>query len=225
MEANDMQYTPQISGRQQRLYRFIQNYQAREGRPPTYAEMQIAVGISSKSLVRYHLDVLVKRGYLERAPAVARGVRPAAGAPSRDSVRVPVVGALAAEAPDAAQAAGDGDSDGALSGPEMLDLARAMAPDAEGLYALRVRGNALIDALVRDGDLVVLWPLDEQREVRDGEMVALRVRGEDATLLKRWHRENGQVRLDPVDPRCPRLYVHPAQVELEGTVVAVIRQV
>jgi repressor LexA len=207
----------ELSYRQRRLYQYITSYQTREGRPPTYAEMQTAVGISSKSLVRYHLDVLIRQGLLDRAPAVARGVRPAPATGGR-TVRVPVRGRLEggmALPLAAGEAAGDEVS-------EALELTRAIAPDRADLYALRVRGNGLLDVLLNDGDIVVMRPA---ANAEDGELVAVRLCARDAFVLKRWQAAGKRVRLYSDDPRVAPTYVESNQVEVQGAVVAVIRQV
>lgn len=205
-----------LSYRQQSLYQFITNYQSREGRPPTYAEMQAALGFSSKSLVRYHVDALIKQGLLDRAPAVARGLRAARG--STGTVRVPLRGRLEggmAVPPAAGETAADDVS-------EALELTRAIAPDRGDLYALRVRGDGLLDVLLNDGDVVVMRPAVT---ARDGELVAVRLCVGNTFLLKRWQAAGPRVRLYSDDPRVAPMYVENDQVEVRGAVVAVIRQV
>jgi repressor LexA len=91
----------------------------------------------------------------------------------------------------------------------------------EGLYALRVKGDSMIDALVNDGDIVVL---KHQLDARNGDMVAVRLLDRDETTLKRFYRENGHVRLQPANPTLHPIYVHPSQVEVQGQVVAIVRQ-
>ena len=79
----------------------------------------------------------------------------------------------------------------------------------------------MIDALVDDGDVVIL---KQQSEARNGEMVAVWLRDRDETTLKRLYRENGHVRLQPANPTMPPIFVHPSVVQVQGRVVAVIRQ-
>jgi repressor LexA len=78
----------------------------------------------------------------------------------------------------------------------------------------------MIDALVDDGDVVIL---KQQNEARNGEMVAVWLRDRDETTLKRFYRENGHVRLQPANPTMPPILVHPSVVQVQGRVVAVIR--
>jgi repressor LexA len=79
----------------------------------------------------------------------------------------------------------------------------------------------MIDALVNDGDIVVM---KRQQQARNGEMVAVRLLDRDETTLKHFFRENGHVRLQPANPTMEPIYMHPSQVEVQGRVVAVVRQ-
>ena len=101
------------------------------------------------------------------------------------------------------------------AGDETIELTRDIVRDEDGLYAVRVKGDSMIDALINDGDIVVM---KHQQEAGNGEMVAIRLKDRDETTLKRFYREQGNPTMQP-------LYVHPANVEIQGKVVAVIRQV
>jgi repressor LexA len=111
--------------------------------------------------------------------------------------------------------AGDPDPD------DYVELTRDIVAEQDGLYALQVAGTSMIDALVDDGDVVIL---KQQNEARNGEMVAVWLRDRDETTLKRFYRENGHVRLQPANPAMPPILVHPSVVQVQGRVVAVIRQ-
>ncbi len=199
-----------LSQKQARLYSYIQDHVQRQGYPPTYDEIRADLGYSSKSLVRYHLDALVAKGYLERKPGASRGLR-LAPRPETGTFTLPVLGVIAAGIPTT--------SDQVL---EAVELTRDIVRDhGEGLYGLRVRGESMIDALIHDGDIVVM---KHQQDARDGEMVAVRLKDRDEYTLKRFYRESGRIRLQPANPSFPPLYVHPANVEVQGRVVAVIRQ-
>lgn len=199
-----------LSQKQARLYSYIRDHVQHEGYPPTYDEILTDLGYSTKSLVRHHLDVLIARGYLERKPGVSRGLR-LAERPETTSFTLPVLGVIAAGIPTT--------SDQVL---EAVELTRDIVRDhGDGLYGLRVRGESMIDALIHDGDIVVM---KHQQDARDGEMVAVRLKDRDEYTLKRFYRENGRIRLQPANPSFPALYAHPANVEIQGRVVAVIRQ-
>jgi repressor LexA len=79
----------------------------------------------------------------------------------------------------------------------------------------------MIDALVHDGDIVVMR---HQKVAEVGEMVAVRLKDRNETTLKRFYPEGEWVRLQPANPKVKPIFVHPANVEIQGKVMAVIRQ-
>lgn len=87
-------------------------------------------------------------------------------------------------------------------------------------YALRVRGDSMIDEQIRDGDLVIV---EDRKTVNDGEMVIALLEGQDVTL-KKFYRENGHVRLQPANERIQPLIVDATQIQIQGVVVGVMRR-
>jgi len=199
----------QLSERQQAILAFIEEFMRENGYPPTYEEIRVALGISTKSLVNHHLDALEAAGRLSRAPNTPRGIRLS----QNKTFRVPRMGQIAAGLPISF---GDPDPD------DFIELTRDIVAEQEGLYALQVKGDSMIDALVNDGDIVIM---KHQNEARNGEMVAVRLRDRDETTLKRFYWEDGHVRLQPANPTMPPIIVHPSVVQVQGRVVAVVRQV
>jgi repressor LexA len=109
----------------------------------------------------------------------------------------------------------------------MVDIARSLLPARErgssDLFALEVQGDSMIDAMVFDGDLVIMKPA---KEARNGEMVAVWLNDRDETTLKYFYLENGRVRLQPANPTMKPIYIEdPSTVEIQGKVIMVIRQV
>ena len=107
----------------------------------------------------------------------------------------------------------------------MIDVARNMLPgrSAEKLFALEVSGDSMIDAMVNDGDIVIMQPPHEQ--VKNGDMVAVWLNDRDETTLKYFYHENGGVRLQPANPTMSPIYIDDAStVEIQGKVVMVVRQ-
>jgi repressor LexA len=197
-----------LSDQQWSMFEFIEGFIEKRGYPPTYEEIREGLGMSTKSLVNHHLSALERAGYLTRMPNSPRSI---CLAKSR-TFRVPKLGYIAAGSPISFA---DPDPD------DYLELTRDIVNEQEGLYALQVKGNSMIDALVNDGDIVIL---KHQSQAHNGEMVAVRLRDRDETTLKRFYRENGHVRLQPANPTMSPLIVHPSVVEIQGRVVAVIRQ-
>jgi len=108
----------------------------------------------------------------------------------------------------------------------MVDVASSLLPAKETgsqLFALQVQGDSMIDAMVNDGDIVIMKPA---QEAINGELVAVWLNDRDETTLKYFYRENGKVRLQPANPTMTPIYIDdPSIVEIQGKVVMVIRQV
>jgi repressor LexA len=198
-----------ISAKQQAMLTFIEEFVAEHGYPPTYEEIRVGMKLSTKSLVDYHLTALEEAGKIQRDPATPRGLR----LPNTNTYSVPFAGVIGASLPTTTF------TDVAT---EALILTRDIVPEQDGLFALKVRGTSMIDAMVNDGDVVVM---KRQSIVKDGDMVAARLIDRDEMTLKYFYREPGRVRLQPANPMLGPIYTHPANIEIQGRVVAVIRQV
>jgi len=214
--------TDELSDRQRGILKFIQGFLTDNGYPPTIREIGEATGITSTSVVDYNLKALERLGLIRRDREVSRGIDVLAGSVRQalgSIVRVPLLGRIAAGEPipvpeeDAAYVDED----------EVLELTRDILRGyGDELYALRVQGSSMIDALVNDGDIVVMRP---QRMVENGEMAAIWLKEERETTLKRFYREGAVVRLQPANPTMQPVLVPAANVEIQGKVVAVVRQV
>jgi len=208
-----------LSERQKQILEAIRRSVATRGYPPTMREICAATGISSTSVVNYNLKRLEESGYLRRNPDTSRGIR-LLQLREQDTasalVTVPLVGRIAAGLPIPIP-----DSDGPLFSDEAISLTRDLLADEEGIYALEVRGDSMIDALINDGDIVVMR---HQTVAENGDLVAVWLKEERETTLKRFYLEGNRVRLQPANPSMEPIYVHPANVEIQGKVVLVIRQ-
>jgi len=210
-----------LSERQQKIVETIRKFMIRYGYPPTMRQLGEAADISSTSVVSYNLGVLQRKGYLTRDREVSRGLRLVddAGAEER-TIDIPLLGAIAAGEPIPVP-------EGDLSQIEMEHIALArdiVGNQADDVYALRVRGNSMIDALIGDGDIVIMR---HQRMAENGDMVAAWLKDEKATTLKRFYWEKGQlrVRLQPANPTMEPIYVHPDNLEIQGKVIGIIRMI
>ncbi|MBI3362672.1 MAG: repressor LexA [Chloroflexi bacterium] len=204
-----------LSERQQGMLAFIREFTGENGYPPTIRQIGEAVGISSTSVVNYNLNKLEKDGYLTRDLKVSRGLRLVNETP-RGFVKVPLVGYIFASEP--VPVPGEAS---AFAPDEAIELTRDLLADDQDLYALRVRGDSMIDAMVNEGDIVVM---KKQAQARNGEMVAVWLRDKEETTLTRFYLENGRVRLQPANPKMGPIFVDPEKVEVQGKVVLVLRQ-
>ena len=223
-----------LSQRHKRILTFLEDYQVENGFPPSIREIGENTQISSTSVVNYYLNQLEEMEYIERQSNVSRGirvlknlagdltqkVRQAADAIS-ELITIPLVGNIVAGEPMPVPP-----SDFNYYDPESgIDIARSLLPARERtdqLYALKVHGDSMIDAMVNDGDIVIMKKVDQ---AHNGEMVAIWLRDRDETTLKYFFLENGHVRLQPANPSMkPIIIDDPNVVEVQGKVVLVIRQ-
>ncbi len=208
-----------LTDRQQAILDFIRDFSGKTKYPPTIREIGKSVGISSTSVVNYNLNVLEKQGRIARDKTISRGIKlieETPVVPPVETVRIPVVGRIAAGEPMPVPG-----SDFAILGDEMLELTRELLPiDDKNLFALQVRGNSMVDAMIGDGDIVVM----QQRQKADnGDLVAVWLRDREETTLKRFYLEKGKVRLQPANPTMQPIFADPKNVEVQGRVVLVIR--
>ena len=199
-----------VSDKQRQMLAFIEKFVEDNGYPPTHEEIRVGLDISSKSLVNYHLDALQGAALLTRSPNTPRGIRLTS---ESETVRVPLVTeAVAAWGP---QTTG-------LDPQQVLELTYNLVPNGQSLYAFKVRNGSRLEALLNEGDIVIVQP---QQQAKNGEMVAAWLVEQQQTTFRRYYRENGHVRLEPDNPAVETIFVKPEAVEVRGKVVAVIRQV
>lgn len=205
-----------VSDRQRRMLAYIQEFIQEHGYPPTIREIGRKLGISSTSVVNYNLNKLKTAGYLDRDGQVSRGLKLR---PTLESLaaalRIPVLGTIAAGQPIPVL-----DERSVETADDWLEVTQDIVRKHEHLFALHVKGNSMIDALIHDGDIVVM----EHADAADsGEMVAAWIKDRQETTLKRLFHENGKVRLQPANPTMQPLIYDADNVEVQGKVVAVIR--
>ncbi len=196
--------------RQKALLDFVGWFQRQNGYAPTVEEMRQGLRWSTKSLVEYHLHALKEAGVIAREDGKARSVRLLEA--DTATYTVPLLASIPASPP---RDPGDG-----YAG-ETIELTRDILRQQPGLYALRVKGDSMVDAMIHDGDLVIM---KHQRHADNGDLVAVWLPERGETTLKRFYRENGHVRLQPANPTMGPLYFRPDQVEIQGKVMLVIRQ-
>jgi len=209
---------------------FLVKYQNENGRPPSIREIGDAAKISSTSVVNYYLDQLEKMGYIERDGRVSRGLRLTDKINEvvqviTDLMRVPVVGRIVASEPIPVPASDFNYYDADTS----VEIATSLLPAPEKnkeLFALEVQGESMIDAMVNDGDFVIMKPVNNNAEVRNGEMVAVWLPSQDETTLKYFYKEEEGYRLQPANPTMGPIMVNKEEpLEIKGKVVMVIRKV
>ena len=206
-----------LSRRQRAILDFIDTFLADNDYPPTIRDIQRELGISSTSVVDYNLKVLEDRNYIRRNRNISRGIELVGRHGRRaNTVQIPVIGQIAAgqpiPVPDDAVPGEGGDA---------IELSADFLPDGgRGLFALRVKGLSMIDALINDGDIVLLR---RQETCENGDTVAVWLKDQKETTLKRFYLDGEKVRLQPANVTMDPLYTDPANVEIQGKLVTVVR--
>lgn len=218
-----------LSERHTKILKFLAEYWEKYGRPPSIREIGEKAGISSTSVVNYYLEQLEKMGYIEREDRVSRGLKLTEKMDeflqkTKDLFTIPVIGRIFASEPVPVPA-----SDfNPYNAEESVEIARSLLPvrDTKDLFALEVKGDSMIDAMVNDGDIVVMRKVSSNAEARNGDMVAVWLPERDETTLKYFYKESNRYRLQPANPTMAPIYVDKREeLQIKGKVVMVIRNV
>ncbi len=209
-----------MSDKQRRIITFIERFLSDNGYPPSIRDIQAACDISSTSVVDYNLNILESRGHIRRHADVSRGIKLLTRTQTSDSlVPVPVIGMIAAGEPIPVPTPDTWDV-AAVS--ETMEVPRELTRGREDIYALKVKGMSMVDALINDGDIVLMQHVSA---VDNGEMAAVWLKGEKEATLKKVYMESSRIRLQPANEQMKPLYADPDDVEIQGRVIAVVRQV
>ncbi len=173
--------------------------------PPSIQQLCDLCGVSSTSTIHHHISALKRKGFIHWNPAEKRAISINTEFLSPKG-ELPVLGTIAAGSP--LQTVTDT--------VETLNLSEDLCPT--GCYALRVRGESMIEDHIMDGDIVIINP---KSRVRDGDVVVALVDSETATL-KRIYRESNGVRLQPANASMDPIFA--TDVQVQGKVEAIIRQ-
>lgn len=206
------------SEKQQRILDFIRTFLEKHDYPPSIRDIQSGCEISSTSVVDYNLKALEARGLIRRDREVSRAIQlVGTGGRSGGAVEVPVVGTIAAGEPLALPSQEGIDP---RQVDETVTVTQEMIRGRDQVFALRVRGTSMIDALINDGDIVLMEPTDS---VADGEMAAVYLGSSNETTFKRVYREGKRVRLQPENATMQPFHVDADDLSVQGRFVGVVR--
>lgn len=200
-----MSFLDQLTKRQASVYEFIRDKIVNRGYGPTVREIGERFNISSPNGVMCHLKALEKKGLIRRMPNKSRAIELTREA-VREASGIPLAGVVAA-----------GLTSLAFEQNERIDIGEMFT--REGLFALRVSGESMIEAQIADGDYVVV---KKQERAETGQMVVAQTDEGEATL-KYWYPEKGRVRLQPANASMDPIYLD--NVSVIGVVVGVVRSV
>jgi repressor LexA len=196
----------QLTKRQREVYEFVRGFVDREGYAPSLEEIGRQFGLSSVATVHKHIQNLVEKGMLRKSWNRSRSLevidREAPGARE-----IPLLGSVAAGLPIEA-----------VSTPDTIGVPAAMVHGKQ-CFALRVRGESMIEDHIVDGDVVVL---EVRTTPRDGETVVALVERDQVTL-KRFYQNGGKVRLVPANPSLLPMEFPTEDVQVQGVVIGLLR--
>lgn len=189
---------------QQQLYDWLVEYIRENQHSPSIRQMMRAMGLKSPAPIQSRLEHLRNKGYIDWIEGKARTIR------VLKPMGIPILGAIAAGSV----------VESFTDSVEQLDFSSTLL--RPGDYALRVRGDSMIDALIDDGDVVIMRPIPDPKALKNGTIVAARVNG-DGTTLKYYHRKGNQVALKPANRNYNPIDAIATEVEVQGVLVGVWR--
>lgn len=191
-----------LSKTQQHIFNYIKDVLDARGVAPSVREIAAAVGLKSTSTVQYHLQLLEQKGYIEKDPNLKRTLR--ISNRGLKAQNVPLIGTVTAGEP-------------ILAVQNIEDyLPVPVARRERTLFALRVKGDSMINAAIEDGDIAIV----EQTPTAENGDIVVALIGEEATV-KRFYKENGGFRLQPENERYEPILVK--ELSILGKVIMIIR--
>ena len=205
-----------LGSKSQEILRFIESFVSQNNYSPSFRDIQQGCNISSTSVVNYHLRNLEKHGCIRRSKEVARAIE-LVQTPVPENF-IPIVGTIAAGEPipvvqDLTHS--DYESDDYIEVPNMIGINQG------NTFAVRVRGSSMIDALIQEGDVVVL---EKRSTIMNGDMVAAWLLRQQEATLKHWFLEGENVRLQPANEQMEPIIEPADSIEVQGVVVGVVRK-
>jgi repressor LexA len=198
-----------ITARQRRVLDYIRHYFEVNQEAPTIAEIGKEFGMTSSASAHHVVSILEREGLIRRIPNVSRGIEIVEETTSVEKYEIPLLGVVAAGAPIEA-----------VLNYETVCIPRDMMREGR-MFALRVRGDSMIDEQIRNDDLIIL---QSRQTAENGQTVVALVDGSDATV-KRFYGSRNHVRLEPANPNYKPIVIRPPErVQIQGAVVGVIRK-
>lgn len=204
-----------LSPKRQRMIDFIARFIERKRYAPSIREIANGCSMNSPSMVQYHLNILEHDGHIHRDHSIPRSI--SLVKERQAAVAVPLLGTIAAGEPIPVPSFESWN----LIPYENIEVPSGLVQGLDDVFALSVKGTSMIDALIDDGDIILL---QKAETADDGEMVAVWLESESETTLKRMYHDAGRIRLQPANPQIKPFYYDPHDVKIQGRVVGVIRR-
>jgi repressor LexA len=204
-----------LTRRQKEVMDFLSEFIAKHGYSPSYEEIASGLGLASLATVHKHVQALESKQYIRRNYNHSRSLEISERYFSEERARqpvsltgIPLLGRIAAGAPVEA-----------VTNPETLHFSDFVGH--EDTFALKVRGESMIDDHICNGDFVLV---ERTGSVRNGDIVVALVDGSETTLKRYYADPDGRVRLQPANASMSPIFVNPANLEIQGRVLAVMRK-
>jgi repressor LexA len=198
-----------LTKRQREILDYLNEFIQQHGYAPSLEEIGQRFSLSSLATVHKHMTNLESKGFIKRSWNRSRSVELLPGPSGGRAIDLPLMGYVAAGQPIEA-----------VAGTETISVPEALIGRSRDTYVLKVKGNSMIDEQIRDGDWVVV---EDRKTASNGEMVVALLRDQDVTL-KTFYRDNGRIRLQPANATMQPIFADPADVQIQGVVVGVMRR-
>jgi len=207
-----------LTKRQNQIFEFIISSIDKFGYPPSIPEIQKEFSFKSPNAVQDHLGALERKGYISRRPHKSRGIEVLVHTVEKENnnnniTTIPIVGMVAAGAPVFAQEDIEG----------MLTVDKYLAKSPNGVFALRIEGNSMVNAGILNGDYVIVH---QQRDAEEGDIIVALI--EDEATVKKFYKDksSNRVILQPANDNIKPIYVDPSydKFTIIGKVKGVIRK-
>jgi repressor LexA len=197
-----------VTARQRQVYEFICRYVEAQRQPPTIAEIGRHFHMTSSASVHSILSALEREGLIKRIPNVSRGIEVVQQESAGSDYEIPLLGLVAAGQPIEA-----------ILSHETVQAPKNMVGRGR-MFALRVRGDSMIEENIQDNDIIIV---SSQDTAENGQMVVALIDGNYATV-KKFYREPDFIRLEPANPQFKPIFIKtPGRLQLQGVVRGLIR--
>ena len=205
-----------LTAKQTKIFNFLKDFILEKDYPPSIRDIQNHCSISSTSVVDYNLKKLEEKGLIRRDKDISRGIEILGDNNIRSrTVRIPLLGKIAAGKPINIPTEGTTDDY-----TNAIELSRDQIGTKSDLFALQIKGNSMIDALIQDGDIIVL---ERTNQFDNGDMVAVWIDSDNSTTFKRIYKLDNKIKLEPMNKKMKSFYIDPSSFQVQGRFVTSIR--
>jgi len=206
----------ELTTKQNKIFNFLKDFILEKDYPPSIRDIQNNCAISSTSVVDYNLKKLEEKGLIRRDKDISRGIELLGENNMRSrTIRVPLLGKIAAGEPINLPTEGTTDNYS-----NAIELSLDQVGTKKDLFALQIKGNSMIDALIQDGDIIVL---ERTNQFDNGDMVAVWINSDNSTTFKRIYKSENKIKLEPMNKKMKPFYIDPESFQVQGRFVTSIR--